>query len=249
MTSRKIFAVACVAVLLAPGAASAQFASSLKGLIPNSPKSNTTAPANSTPAAPNSLGSLLGAHKAAPASAVDPDRFLADTVETTKFIMVAAAVLADAASASPDQAALAARIKSINEVKDVKELDAHRGEFQQDADALAQNKELTAQIQANLDHADAQQRQRVASAAFNFALGVFRNAKLAQEAPQVVNSIRANPRLMMKAPEIMLAAKLVAVEVRDSAGMVGSLHTIMTASKIAEPEQAETTKPKPIDIA
>lgn len=193
------------------------------------------------------LGNMMPGHQAA-ASGVDPDRFLHDTIATTKYVMIAAAILNDAASAAPNEAALSARLKSINDVNDVKELDAHRVEMDQDIAAINANQDLSARVQANMQRASAQQRARLASAAFNFALGAYHNVQLAAEAPKVVDSIKTNPMLAMKAPKLLMAARLVADEAQQTAGMVGSLHTIMTAGNIAVPTPSETTAPQPVDL-
>lgn len=227
MKRAMLVAATGAALLIAPATASAQFGS-LKSMIPSVPGGH-------------------GDSDIAGGGAVDPDRFLADTLETSKYIMTATAILADAASQAPDNAALAARIKSIQEVKDVKELDAHREEMAHDMDALAANKGLQAQLQANLGKCSAEQRKRIAAAAYNFSLGAYRNVRLSQEAPHVMDSIKSNPRLLMKAGELKTAAGLVLAEAKGMAGMTGSLHTIMTASKIDEPVQSEATKPQPID--
>jgi hypothetical protein len=187
-------------------------------------------------------------HGAAPSASVDPDRFLHDTIETTKYVMIAAAILHDAASAAPDEVALANRLKAINDVNDVKELDTHRVEMDQDIAAINSNQDLSARIKANMRHASAQQRARLAGAAFNFALGVYRNAQLAAEAPKVVDSIKYNPMQAMKAPKLLMAAHLVMDEAQQTAGMVGSLHAIMTAGNIATPTPSETTAPQPVDL-
>lgn len=179
---------------------------------------------------------------------VDPDKFLADTIETTKFVMISAAILSNAASEAPDKAALAAKLKSINEAKDVKELDAHRVQMDEDIKAINDNKNLSKNVKANMATADARQKSQIAVAVFNFSLGAYRNVKLAQEAPQVVDAIKANPMLAMKAGKLIIAAKLVADEAKQTAGMLNSLHVIMSAGHIAEPKPAETTKPQPTDL-
>jgi hypothetical protein len=99
-----------------------------------------------------------------------------------------------------------------------------------------------------MQRASAQQRARLASAAFNFALGVYRNVQLADEAPKVVDSVKTNPMLAMKASKLLIAAHLVTDEAQQTAGMVGSLHTIMTAGNIAVPTPSETTVPQPVDL-
>jgi hypothetical protein len=192
---------------------------------------------------------LPGGGESANVSAVDPDTFLAETLETTKYMMTAAAVLADAAGHSAGQADLALRVRSINEVNDVKELGALKAGFQQDLDALNSNKDCAAAIQSQYQKGSLEQRARIGSAAYNFALGAFRNVKLAQQAPQLTENIKSNPRLLMKANQLRLAAELVMLEAKGTVSMAGSIKTLMSASKIDVPAEAETTKPKPIEFS
>jgi len=181
-------------------------------------------------------------------SGVGPDKFLADTIETTKFVMISAAILRDAASEAPNKAALAEKLKAINDANDVKELDAHRLQMDQDIQAINDNKNLSSNVQANLAHADARQREQIAAATFNFALGAFRNVQLAQEAPHVVDAVKSNPMLTLKIGKVITASRLIMDEAQQTAGMMGSLHIIMTAGNIEEPKPAETTKPHPVDL-
>ena len=190
------------------------------------------------------LPSGLGSH----ASGVDPDRFLADTIETTKFVMIAAAILRDAASEAPDKAALDAKLKAINDTKDVKELNAHKAQMDEDIQAINDNKALSANVHANMARADARQKAQISVAVFNFALGAYRNVQLAQEAPQVVDAVKGNPLLALKIGSIITASALVLDEAKQTAGMMNSLHIITTAGNIAEPQPATTTKPQPVDL-
>lgn len=191
---------------------------------------------------------IPGAGSNGGSSGVNPDKFLADTIETTRFVMISAAILHDAVSASHDEAALQSRIKALNETNDPKELNAHKDEMDQDIAAINDKNNMDSNLQANLQHQSAEQRERLAVAAFDFSLGAYRNVRLAQEAPHVVDAIKTNPMMVMKAGKIVIAASLALDEAKATVGMMGSLHQIMTAAKIAEPTPSETTKPQPFSV-
>ncbi|WP_374471692.1 hypothetical protein [Phenylobacterium sp.] len=192
-------------------------------------------------------GAIPGANTSSAAS-VDPDAFLAETVETTRYMMVAAAVLAAAAKNSQDRAALGARVNAIQSAQDVKELGAFKVSLQEDLAAISANKESAAEFEARYAKMTAEQREQVAAAAFNFALGMYRNVRLSQQAPALLDSVKTNPRLLAKAGQLKTAADLVVLQAKGTASMAGSMRQIMGAAKVAAPAEAESTKPKAIQF-
>jgi hypothetical protein len=117
-------------------------------------------------------------------------------------------------------------LKAINGAQDIKALNAQVAYFKEDLAALEENKDSGAQIEANYAQASAEQKQRIAAASYNFALGVYRNVHLSQQAPQVVDSIKTNPRLLPQ------AAELIGLQAKSTVQMAGSVRKIMTAAKI-----------------
>jgi hypothetical protein len=217
-----ILTLAALAVAAAPLPAAAQFGGMLKNAVPG-----------------------LGGSAAA---AVDPDAFLAETIETTKYMMIAAHVLAIAADVTGQRAADANFLKSVQGVQDVKELNALKAAFQTDVAAINANQETAAELEARYAKMTAEQRARIGAAAYNFSLGMYRNVKLAQQAPELLSSIKTNPRLLAKAPQLKAAADLVGVQAKGTASMAGSVKKIMTAGKVAAPAEADSTKPKVIQF-
>ena len=202
------------------------------------------------PARMPGMGSLpgLGGAGVSSAAAVDPDAFLAETIETTKYMMLAAHILAVAADASGQRATDANLIKAIQSSQDVKELNALKANFEQDVAAINANQESTAQLEARYAKMTAEQRARIASAAYNFSLGMYRNVKLSKQAPEVLASMKSDPRLLVKAGRLKTAAELVAMQVKGTASMAGSMRKIMAAGKVAAPAEAESTKAKEISF-
>lgn len=182
-------------------------------------------------------------------AAVDPDAFLSETVTTTKYMMIAAHILAAAADTSGQRARDANFLKAVQSSQDVKELNALRGTFDADVSAINANQETAAQYQARYAKMTAEQRTQVGAAAYNFSLGMYRNVRLAQQAPALLGSLKTNPRLMMKAGQLKTAAELVGMQAKGTASMAGSMKKIMTAGKIDAPVEAESTAPKEIQFS
>lgn len=182
------------------------------------------------------------------AASVDPDAFLAETIETTKYMMIAAHLLAVAADTSGQRAQDMKFLTAVQAVQDVKELNAFSANFAQDVAAINANQETAAQFEARCAKMSAEQRAKMGAAAFNFALGMYRNVRLAQQAPELVNSLKSNPRLLTKAGQLKTAAQLVGMQAKGTASMAGSMRKIMTAGKVAAPAEADSTKPKEIQF-
>lgn len=194
------------------------------------------------------LKNLIPGGQSVPGAAVDPNRFLADTLETTKLIMVAAALLAQASRDKDQLAAQASYIKSVNDAQDCKELESHKAKFEEDVAAISANEQSTSAIQAAYAQGSAEQKKLIAAALFNLMLGIWRNIRLSQEASQLTANIKANPMLLMKVPKLVAAANLVVIEVRATGPIVGSLQKVMSTIKVQAPEQAETTKAQQVSF-
>lgn len=219
---KQILTLCAVAIAATPLPASAQLGGLMKNAIPG-----------------------LGTSSAA---SVDPDAFLAETIETTKYMMIAAHILAVAADSSGQRARDANFLKAVQTSQDVKELNALKATFEADVTAINANQETAAQLEARYAKMTAEQRAQIAAASFNFALGMYRNIKLAKQAPELLGSIKANPRLLTKAGQLKTAAELVGMQAKGTASMAGSMKKIMSAGKVAAPAEADSTKPKEIQF-
>lgn len=223
--NRSIFTIGAVIALAGligiPEPASAQLGQ-LRGLIPGARPSN--------------------------AASVDPDAFLAETIETTKFMMVAAAVLAQAEATDVNRDALRAEIAAIQGITDIGELNARRASFTTNTEAAALNYRDAAATQAAYDSASSEQQQLLLSAAFNFTLGMARNVQLAQQAPQLLQSMQSNPMLLMKIGSIRTAGGLLAQQAQAARSMGGMLRTIMSQGGVEVPADAHAAEPRPVEL-
>lgn len=208
----------------------------------------TSALASPASAQLGNLRSLIPGGSTSSAAAVDPDAFLAETTETTRMMMVAAAYLNAAYSHDQDRDALRARITSIQGASNIGELNAHSAAFEQDIKAIEANASDAQALQATYDASSAQQQQLMMAAAFNFALGMARNVQLAQQAPQLVNSLRSNPMLLMKLNSIRVAAGMIGVQVEAARTMGAPLQGLLSRGGVQVPENASTTDPMTVEI-
>jgi hypothetical protein len=195
------------------------------------------------------LGKLIPGAASVPGASVNPDRFLADTLETSKFMMVAAALLAQAVTDKQQMASRASYIAAVQNAHDCKELESHSAQFQQDVNAIAANQQSTAEIQVAYDQASAEQKKLISAAMYNLMLGVWRNVKLSSEGADLVSNIKSHPMMLMKAPQLMSAVKLIAMEVKATGSIASSVQKLSTAMKVEAPVQAETTKPKEVALS
>lgn len=194
------------------------------------------------------LRSMIPGARTSGAASVDPDAFLAETIETTKFMMVAAAVLAQAADRDGNRDALRAEITAIQGITDIGELNARRASFATNTEAAALNYRDAAATQAIYDSATAEQQQLLLSAAFNFTLGMARNVQLAQQAPQLLQSMQSNPMLLMKLGSIRTAGGLLAQQAQAARSMGGPLRTLMSRGGVEAPADAQAAEPRPVEL-
>lgn len=218
-----VLSIVALTLVAAPLPAAAQFGKALKGAVPG-----------------------LGTSSSA---SVDPDAFLSETVTTTKYMMIAAHILAAAADTSGQRARDANFLKAVQSSQDVKELNALRSTFDADVSAINANQETAAQYEARYAKMTTEQRSQIGAAAYNFALGMYRNVKLSQQAPELLGSLKTNPQMLTKAGQIKTAAELVGMQAKGAASMAGSMKKIMAAGKVAAPVEAESTTPKVIEFS
>jgi len=214
-------AIAVAAIAVLPTSASAQFGG-LRNMIPGATTSG--------------------------AAAVDPDAFLAETIETTKFMMVAAAVLARAAETDGDRESLRAEINAIQGINNIGDLNAKRDAFAANTDAAALNYSDAAATQAKYDAATSEQQQLLLSAAYNFSLGMARNTQLASQSPQLLQSMVSNPMLVRRVGSIRTAGGLLAQQAQAARSMGGPLRALMSRGGVEVPADAHAAQPKAVDL-
>ncbi|WP_300578000.1 hypothetical protein [Phenylobacterium sp.] len=203
-------------------------------------------------AAPSAASAQLGLRNMIPgaqtsgAAATNPDAFLAETIETTKYMMIAAAVLARAAESDGDRDALRAEIAAIQGISDIGELNAQKASFAANTEAAALNYQDAEATQAKYDAATTEQQQLLLTAAYNFALGMARNSQLASQSSTLLQSMMGNPMLLSRVGSIRTAGSLLAMQAKAAHSMGGPLRTLMSRGGVQPPTDASAEKPKPV---
>ncbi len=192
------------------------------------------------------LRNMIPGAQTSSAAATNPDAFLAETIETTKFMMIAAAVLAKAADTDGDRDALRAEVAAIQGISDIGELNAKRESFTENTDAAALNYQDASATQAKYDAASAEQQQLLLSAAYNFALAMARNTQLTSQASGLVQSMMGNPMLLGRVGSIRTAGSLLALQAKAAHSMGGPLRTLMSRGGVQPPADAHAAEPKPV---
>lgn len=213
----------CAALLAAPLPAAAQFG----GLVKKVP-------------------GLGGGGSATPAADTGP--FLDNALRSTKNVMIAAAVLKAVLSSNDDIATLKARMGAVENAHDMKELGAHKAELQSDMDAIGRTRDMGEQELARFQALSAQRKQLVAVAVGNLAIGMVRNAHLAQQAPGMVSSLAGNPQMLGRLGEVKAAADLLGIQAKGLGSISSALPKVMGAMKLKMPTPAETSEPQTITL-
>lgn len=194
------------------------------------------------------LGRLVPGGSTGNAAAADPDAFLAETLETTKFMMVAAYVLARASETDADRDTMRAYIAGVQGMSSMDEVGVRQDQL--DADLVAVNANYTdaAKAQAIYDTASREQQEWLLTAAYNFTLAMVRNAQLAQQAPDLLQSMGRNPMMLRKAGSIRSAAGLIGRQVQAARSMGEPLRVLMSRGGVEAPTDAQASEPRTVAI-
>lgn len=192
------------------------------------------------------LTKLVGGGSGGSISAGDVDGFVSGVMESTKLVWVSATLL-EAASKNKDELDKAkAAAKAISDMSDVKELEANKGQLKSSLKAIDDNQAFVDNVQATYESASPEQKELIAAAVFNFALGMARNVELADDAPRLLSGIKGDVSLLKKAGSLKTAAELTGLQVKGASSVVTTLPKLMAVAKVEQPEAAMTTKPQPI---
>jgi len=194
------------------------------------------------------LNRLVPGASTSNAAAVDPDAFLAETLETTKMMMVAAFVLARASETDGSRDEMRAELAELQGMSSMDELNARQDQFEADLAAVNANYSDADGVRAKYDAASREQQELLLSAAYNFTLAMVRNVQLAQQAPDLLQSIGRNPMLLRKAGSLRSAASLVGKQVNAARSMGEPLRILMSRGGVEAPTDAEASEPRTVTI-
>lgn len=204
----------------------------------------TTAATQSNAQLSNLRNALPGASRPAASS---PEAFLGETVETTKLVMTAAALLAAAASESPNKDSLKAQISAIQSASSPGDLQGQKAQFDANIESINQNAADADQLQAVYDKADAKQKELMLTAAYNFTIGMMRNVELSQQAPGIIRSLGTNPMNVGKLGALRASAGLLGDQVQATRSMIGPMRMLLSKGGVEVPANASASDAKPVN--
>jgi hypothetical protein len=193
------------------------------------------------------LGSV--AHRATGGSAstevagVSPDAFLAASVLSTKNVMIAAALIAQALEDRTKLAGVKIYADQVENCADPKALDAMKDSLNSNVAALNARKDLAGDVTSVYNAGNAQQKKLIGVAIVNLAIGIYRDTQLTTQAPGVISSMGSNPMNLSHITRVKLAAGLLALQSKGLVSVGAALPKMMSAVKIAAPAMAATTEP------
>lgn len=176
----------------------------------------------------------------------DAEGFLDGAAQSTKNVMIAAALLAQAITDRNGLAGKKAEIDAIQGIQDVKEFGAHKASLQSNLDVLSQRENLSGDLQVAYETGNAKQKKIISTAVLNLAIGVGRNVLLAGQAPTMLKGIGRNPALATRAGQFKTAGELITLQARGLGGIATHLPTLMKAMKVQAPSDLNTTEPQPV---
>ena len=193
---------------------------------------------------------LGGGAAANSAPAVDVDGFMIKASDTNMMFQQSALLLASFLGEKATVAALNTKLQSIQTIADPKEKSAQmKALYVEQESVIKATLDDKTKATEQLSQIQGEQRERVISAAFNFALGVIQAKDLVPSGQNAIASLQLNP---------MQATKLIGLKntVSDLTGIVGSSVTALTtvpslfkAAKIDAPMPTSTSdKPVPFGL-
>lgn len=182
-------------------------------------------------------------------SAADAGTFLTNATASTKNVMIAAALLAQVAKDRNGLASQKAEIEAVSKAQSPSELAAHKEALSSNLSALSSNANLADNIGQAYAQGTSAQKELIATALGNLALGIYRNTQLAGQAPGFVSGAAGNPQLLSRIGDIKTVAALLGLQTKGLATIAPTLPKLFSAVKIAAPAAGTTTAPKTVDTS
>ncbi|OWQ90556.1 hypothetical protein [Sphingopyxis witflariensis] len=189
---------------------------------------------------------LSSSDDGAPISMDDADAFLTGTVQSTKNVMIAAALLAGVVTEKDKAVSRKMQIEAIEKVQDPKELGAHTALLDSDINDIKQS-DFTDKLQAEYNAGNSAKKAAISAAVFNLALGVVRNAKLAEQAPSMISGVSRNPELVRRAGQFKAAGSLLGTQAKGFASIASVMPKLLAVAKVKAPDAASTSKAVPFE--
>jgi len=179
-------------------------------------------------------------------SAADTGAFLTNATASTKNVMIAAALLAQAAKDRNGLASQKVNIETLQNIQKPSELKAHEQQLTSDLGALSSNANLADNIGQAYSQGTSAQKELIATALGNLALGIYRNTQLASQAPGFVSGAAGNPQLLSRIGDIKTVASLLGLQTKGLATIAPVLPKLFSAVKLPALKASAATEPKPV---
>ena len=216
MNSNIVKLASCLALLVVPSTASAQLGG-LGGLVKKG------------------LGGDSGV------SGDEAEQFLTGAFQSTKNVMIAAALISDAVRVQKDATSSKIKRDALLGAQTSGELESQLSNFQSDVQVLNTIASDAAPLDAAYKAGNAEQKKMLGIALVNLAIGIARNVELAGKAPGAVSAVGRNPKLLSRAGQFKAAAKLIGLQTKSLTGFAASLPKLMAAAKVKAPAKAEAS--------
>lgn len=195
------------------------------------------------------LGRLMGGDGSSQGvSGDEANQFLTGATKSTKNVMIAAAILAQAVTNAKDLTSRKSYIDAVTKLQEPKEFEAHRSAFASDLDVISQQEDLAGTISAAMEVSPEKHRQQIAIAVINIAIGIARNVELATKAPNVIRAVGRNPMLLLRIGQFKTAASLVGLQAKGLSGLTTSMPKLLAATKVRAPANPLATEPSRVDL-
>lgn len=192
------------------------------------------------------LGKMLGGGSGGSVSTSDGTAFLTNATRSTKNVMIATSLLAQAVTDRGQLSGRKAQIDALTNAQDIKELDAHRADLTSDLGVLNGRADLAGDLSNAYQAGNAQQKKVIGTAVANLAIGIMRNTQLVGQAPGIVKGVGSNPQLMSRMGQFKTAAGLLGMQAKGLGGIASTIPKLLSVAKVKGPAASETSEPQPI---
>ena len=193
------------------------------------------------------LGKMLGGGGAS-VSTGDGTTFLTNATRSTKNVMIATSLIAQAVTDRSQLSGRKAQIDALTNAQDIKELDAHRASLTSDLGVLNGRADLAGDLSSAYQAGNAQQKKVIGTAVANLAIGIARNTQLVGQAPGIVKGVGSNPQLITQLGQFKLAAGLLGMQAKGLGGIASTMPKLLSAAKVKGTTASETSEPQPIPL-
>jgi hypothetical protein len=188
----------------------------------------------------------------ASASSGDPDVFLAKAKKSETLIEKSSHLLFKAVASKEEQAKQEEMLKKMNQTSDPQEKNAQLMLINESESATIQKDAASKAIQQEAKNWDAQKKEQVSNALYNFSLGALQAGLLVPEGKAMASSIAGNPvnaaRMAFKLNSVYDSLKSIGGILVNSTKVVGALKPLMLAANI-QVKLPTTATDKPVDAS